>query len=160
MATIEDIDLESFISSTIIDVFDTMLSMKAVMVDEAQGPANGTGPRIVGSVGLSGEVMGNVSIQVTRMFAYEMTSAMLGMELDDIEEDEVHDVVGEISNMLGGDIKSRLCDEGFPCSLSIPSITSGTDFTIESTGWSRHEVFTFSCDDYRIVIEVFVRPAG
>jgi len=163
MSAIDTIDLEEYINNTITNVFDTMLSMQASPVEAGMkdDAVARKGPRIVGSVGLSGDVMGNISIQVSDVFAREITAAMLGMEEEEIESDEeVHDVIGEISNMVGGDLKSRLCDVGFPCSLSIPSITSGTDFKIESTGWSRHEQFALACDGHSVVIEVFIRPGG
>jgi len=56
--------------------------------------------------------------------------------VDDIGSDEeVNDVIGEVCNMVGGDLKSRLCDAGFTSSLSIPSITYGESFRIQPEGW-------------------------
>jgi len=80
-------------------------------------------------------------LKVVKSFdAYE------GMDEDEIEGDEeVHDVVGELSNMIGGDLKSRLCDAGLTCELSIPTITSGKEFQVQPKGWTRHERFVFHC---------------
>jgi CheY-specific phosphatase CheX len=99
-----------------------------------------TGKQIVGTVGFAGAVLGNVSIFVSRQFAREMTAAMLGMTVDDIGSDEeVRDVIGEVCNMVGDDLKSRLCDAGLSCSLFNPSVTFGESFRTESKGWDRHE---------------------
>ena len=93
--------------------------------------------------------MGNIHIHISDAFARLVTGAMLGMELEEIKgEQEVHDVIAEFSNMVGGDLKSRFSDFGFPCELSIPAITSGKDFTIESLDWTRHERFSFRHQPY------------
>jgi CheY-specific phosphatase CheX len=85
--------------------------------------------QIVGSVSFAGKAMGSINLHFSEAFARLVTAAMLDMDEDDIEGDEeVHDVVGELSNMVGGDLKSRLCDAGLTCELSIPTITSGREF--------------------------------
>jgi len=68
-------------------------------------------------------------------------------------------VIGELSNMIGGDLKSRLCDAGLPCQLSIPSITSGSDFKIESRGWVRSERFVCANQGQSAIVEIFIKPA-
>ncbi len=105
--------------------------------------------------------MGNICIHVSDLFAKMMAAAMLGMEPDEMEdEDEVNDVIGEVSNMIGGDMKSRLCDAGFACQLSIPSITRGSDFRIESMGWVRHEQIAFQYQGQIALIEVFIKSVN
>ena len=105
--------------------------------------------------------MGNVSLFVSREFAREMTAAMLGMTVDDIGSDEeVHDVIGEVCNMVGGDLKSRLCDAGFSCSLSIPSVTFGENFRTESKGWDRHERYGVRNSHHSALMEVYIKAAN
>ena len=43
----------------------------------------------------------------------------------EIGEREISDVVGELTNMLAGGCKSRLCDQGCPVAISIPNIIRG-----------------------------------
>jgi len=143
MSDINAVDLRGFISGAMNEVFDTMISMDIELTDGGV-QADVQGERIVGSVGFAGKAVGSVSIQVNDAFARSITAAMLGMELDEIEGDEdVHDVIGELSNMVGGDLKSRLCDGGLDCELSIPSIITGSDFKTEIKGWERHESLVF-----------------
>jgi len=157
MATINTLDLKFFVANAVSEVFDTMLSLEIEAID-ADSRENLDGNRIVGSVSFVGEVMGSVNIQVNDAFAHIMTAAMLGMEVEEIDGDEeVYDVIGEMSNMLGGDLKSRLCDAGLPCELSIPSVMSGSDYKIESFKWSRHERFAFQHKQYTILVEVYIK---
>lgn len=157
MAGLDTLDLKSCITNSVRGVFDTMLSMPIEAFDGDFRP-NNDGRRIVGTVGFAGKVLGNVSIHVNEAFARMITAAMLGMEMDEIEGDEeIHDVIGELSNMVGGDLKSRLCDVALDCELSIPSITSGSDFKMETKGWEQHECFVFQNDVNLGLVEVFVK---
>jgi len=151
-------DLPTFLRGATQEVFDTMLSME---LTEKDVRTLADGNRIVGSVSLAGSVSGTVNIHVSDAFACQITANMLGMDLDEIESDEeVHDVIGELSNMIGGDLKSRLCDAGFTCELSIPSITSGKDFSIESKGWAVKEFVCFQHQDHIALIEAFIKNGG
>jgi len=160
MPDINAVDLRGFVSGAMGEVFDTMLSMDIELTDEGV-QANVEGERIVGSVSFAGEAVGNVNIQVNEAFARQITAAMLGMEEDEIDGDEeVHDVIGELSNMVGGDLKSRLCDEGLNCDLSIPSITSGSDFKTETKGWERHEILVFRHQKQFALLNVYLKTSG
>ncbi|MBL0702060.1 MAG: chemotaxis protein CheX [Desulfosarcina sp.] len=156
MSELNRIDLKNCLVNAIADVFDTMLSMK-VEAGESN-PEEITNSRIVGTVGFAGKVMGCVNLHVGDAFAENITAAMLGMEPDEIETDEeIYDVIGELSNMVGGDLKSRLCDAGFECQLSIPSTTSGSNFKIESKGWMEQERIGFASGNDKGVAEVFIK---
>jgi chemotaxis protein CheX len=156
MADINSLDFKTFLANATNDIFDTMLSMKIEVFDVSSN-AISEKDRIVGSVGFAGEVIGCMNIHVGYTFAKAIAGAMLGEEPTNIEEEGVLDVVGELSNMIGGDVKSRLCDAGLMCSLSIPTTTSGSDFTIETQGWFRHERLAIRSDQHVAIIEVYVK---
>ena len=157
---INTLDLKEFLTDAIGNVFDMMLSMEAEFIDVGSQTPDGEN-RIVGTVSFAGKVLGSINLQVNETFARIMTAAMLDMELDEIEgQEEIYDVIGEMSNMIGGDLKSRLCDAGYPCELSIPSITSGHNFKIESKNWVRHESLAFRCRQHTGRVEVYIKPGA
>jgi len=157
MTDINKLDLKGFCTNSTKGVFHTMLSME-VGVSEADAAFALSGNKVVGCVGFAGDVIGNICVHVPKQFARVMAAAMMGMEVDEIEDDEeINDVIGEVSNMVGGDMKSKLCDAGFPCVLSIPNVTSGSDFKIESKGWMRHEKIAFQHQDQLSMVEVFIK---
>jgi len=159
MSGINDLDLKAFVTKTLTEVFDTMLSMNLEQIDGCE-EGIGEGNQIVGSVGFAGKAMGNVNILVSSDFARLMTAEMLGMETDEIEgEEEIFDVIGELCNMVGGDIKSRLCDSGFSCELSIPSVARGNDLKIDSMGWDRCECFGFKYLENAALVQVHMKTA-
>ena len=156
MADIESIDFKTFITNATHDIFEKMLSMQVETVDLDEDQIQEVN-KIVGSVGFAGKVVGCLNIHVEKTLAKTITANMIGEDPGDIEDEEVLDMVGELSNMIGGDVKSRLCDAGLPCSLSIPTTTSGTDFVIESTGWIRHERLALQSKDHSALVEVYVK---
>ena len=87
-----------------------------------------------------------------------MTAAMLGIEDDEVEgEEDVKDVISEVCNIVGGNLKSKFCDSGMTCQLSPPAFTKGSDFKIESLNTARHERYVFLHVQHPIIIDVGVR---
>ena len=87
-----------------------------------------------------------------------MTSAILGMEPGEIDdEDEVKDVIGEVTNITAGNLKAAFNDSGLGCKISTPYITTGTDFTIENTSMDRTERYAFKLRRHEIFVEVCVK---
>ena len=56
---------------------------------------------------------------------------MLGMECEEVGDD-LNDAIGEIANMLGGGVKQVLSKGGLDVKLSIPTVISGEDYTVNS----------------------------
>lgn len=156
MTDLNSIDFKTFLSNSTNEIFDTMLSMEVEAVEAKQGPIKDV-KKIVGSVCFAGEVSGCMNIHVDNDLAKIITGNMLGEDPEDVGEEEIIDVVGELSNMIGGDVKSRLCDADLLCSLSIPTTTSGKNFIIDSQGWDRYESFSFRSDEHVALVEVYVK---
>ncbi len=110
--TVQISDVREFMTHHLTDVFETMLSMKAVLVPGVNRPA--FGERVSGSVGFAGEnVTGAVYLHLSAPFAHQVAGAMLGLPPEETaSENDVNDVVGEATNMLTGGMKSWLCDAG------------------------------------------------
>ena len=154
---ISAMDLHTQVSEAVVDVFDTMLSMKLEAADDDSSKGI-KGARNVGSVSFAGDVSGMFSIHVGEDFSREMAAEMLGMEVEEIEGDEeVRDLLGEIGNIVGGNLKSAFTDAGLSCALSTPSFTSGTDFKIETLNMEKYERFAFRCDENIVFAEIGIK---
>lgn len=161
MSDIQTLDLKGFVIHSVESVFQTMLSMEIELENPAVKESIGNNGLIVGTVGFAGKIMGNINLFVSRAFGREMAAAMLGMTVDEIGSgEEVNDVIGEVCNMVGGEMKSRLCDAGLNCSLSIPSVTYGNDFKIESKGWGQHKQLGFRNRQHSGLLEIYVKSAN
>lgn len=157
IAKINALDLNARVSDAIVDVFDTMLSLKLEPVDAVTAESL-EGIRNVGTVSFAGDATGMVSIHASDSFSREMAAEMLGMEVEEIEgNDEIRDMMGEMGNIVGGNLKSAFTDAGLMCALSTPSFTSGTDFTIEALNMENYERFAFRCGNNIIFVEMGVK---
>ena len=154
---INSVDIPTTVINSVIDVYYTMLSMEIETIPEVP-PDFREDKRTVGTVSFAGDVHGLFNIQVNDNFARTMAAAMLGIEEDEIEsEEEVFDVIREMSNIIGGNLKSAFVDVGLSCALSTPSITNGLDFRVESLNIIKTQRFLFNCNGHTIIIDAGIK---
>jgi flagellar motor switch protein FliN len=154
---INSVDIPTTVINAVIDVFYTMLSMETENI-AAVPPGFREDKRTVGTVSFAGDVQGLFNIQVNDDFARKMTAAMLQMDEAEIESDEdVYDVMRELSNIIGGNLKSAFVDAGLSCVLSTPAITSGLDFRVESLNIIKTQRFLFSCGGSTIIVDAGIK---
>ncbi|RJQ76709.1 MAG: flagellar motor switch protein FliN [Desulfobacteraceae bacterium] len=157
LAKINSVDIPTTVINSVIDVFYTMLSKEIENIPEVP-PGFREGKRTVGTVSFAGDVQGLFNIQVNDDFARTMTAAMLGTSEDQIEsEEEVFDVLRELSNIIGGNLKSAFVDVGLSCVLSTPAITNGRDFRVESLNIIKTQRFLFACGDSTIIVDAGIK---
>jgi flagellar motor switch protein FliN len=154
MSTLAAIDIRALVTASVTETFNSLLSIDIEPVEQAPAPEQGK-PRMVGALNFAGKVTGIFTAQVTFDFGRIMLSSLLGSEPEDVEPGtELRDLVAEITNIVGGNLKSALNDAGLACVLSTPSVTYGSDFSIESLVMERFERFVFHKDDHLVIIEV------
>ena len=151
-------DIILAVRESVVELFDTMLSMDIRPVEEDADPEDTEGVALVGFVSLAGKVNGSVSIRVSQAMAKAMAAGMLGMELEDVEgEEEVKDVLREVCNIVAGGLKSNFCDTGLTCEISTPSITTGSRFEVQTLHMERYEKFAFRAGDETVHVEIAVK---
>lgn len=145
---------ESVIKEMIVEavqkVFTTMLSMSITFKENVVYPSDPGAPMptnplpkdkpiVAGSVGFIGSINGVMYIYLDNDLAKRVTSAFLGMDLNQVEtegHETVNDALGELTNMTVGTFKNKLCDMGHNCRLTIPSILRGSNLAVETTAVS------------------------
>ena len=110
-------------------LFETMIMMElksdsAALVDETQIKTD-----VIGMGSFTGKFYGGVGIFCSRPLAIKMASSMLMMELNSFNSD-VKDAVGEITNMIAGNVKTKLTALYGEMNLSIPIVIAGEGLTI------------------------------
>lgn len=159
MPAVEDLSSSVFketITTAVKRVFRTMLEYEAEFIEESEPgperarPAADTGPQVIGTVGFVGEMNGLIYITFPKALAQMIAGRLLGMTIYDVIElgdEAVNDAVGEMTNMTVGAFKNSLCDQGFPCRLTIPSILMGSNFHIEPFDCSSRRTYRFKVND-------------
>lgn len=158
------------ITRAIADVFKTMLGRHTELCPETeQGnvswppiPSH-TGdatPQVVGTVGFIGDVNGLIYFYLPVGFARLCTSHLLGMtegELEEAGDEVINDAIGELTNMSVGSFKNGLCDAGYPCKLTIPSILRGSNFCVEPISSAERYIYRFKCGEHRVVTDILLK---
>jgi len=151
-------DIKSRIVESVTGLFDTMLDMKIGLADEGPEPSKVEVNQIAGMLSFVGDVVGNFRVQASEAFARMMAAQMLGIEIDEIEsQDEIKDVILEICNIVGGNLKSGFNDGGLSCIISAPSIATGTNFDIKTLNMARYERNLFHYQEHFFLVEVCVK---
>lgn len=97
------------------DVCETMLGFS---LSHARNPVR-DGGRWVATVRLSGDFAAIVEIETVRAVAQRMACRMFAVEPGDLDESDLRDALGEVVNMIGGNVKGILSGE---FDLSLPRV--------------------------------------
>jgi chemotaxis protein CheX len=74
---------------------------------------------VTASVSVTGAWRGHVLVSCSDAASRNAAAALLGIELDEVTDDDVADALGELANIIGGNVKSLLPE---PCALSLPHV--------------------------------------
>jgi len=143
--------LAGYIISATQDVFSTMVMMEPKDEFPLQEPVSHFKCSITGMVGFAGTYSGVISIHCPVSLALDITSSMLGMECAEVCDD-LNDAIGEIANMLGGSVKQVLSKGGMDVKLSIPTVISGEDYTVNSLSDSDCVVIPFVVEEQKFLV--------
>ncbi len=113
----------------------------------AQGDVSG----LIGMVGP--QTKGSLSITFDGELALTIMERMLGERPDAVNE-EVTDMVGEITNMVAGGAKNLLGDKGYEFDMATPIVVSGKDHTITHKCEGPKIIMPFSSEQGSAHIEV------
>ncbi|MDR4507008.1 MAG: chemotaxis protein CheX [Candidatus Brocadiaceae bacterium] len=129
-------DLKGVIEGVSVDIqeatkilFETMIIMdlnyeEASLIDETQIKTD-----VIGMVSFTGMYHGVVGVFCSKKFALKAASNMLMTEMTEFDAD-VKDAIGEISNMIAGNVKTKISEKYGEMHLSIPIVIAGEGLSI------------------------------
>ena len=132
-------------------VFSTMVMLEVAAQTPLTEPVVNFHETLTSMVGLAGSYSGILAVHCPKSLSLRITSNMLGMEVDEINDD-VNDAMGEIANMIGGDVKHIFSPKGADINLSIPTVIYGSDYMLESMSTAESLVMPFDCDGDRFLL--------
>ena len=120
-------------------VFGTMLNLE---VDQCGTPWFPGGDRLTSAVHLAGDWNGAVLLECDQRQACNFAARFLSVEPADTANDDIRDVLGELANMIGGNLKCILSQD---IRLSMPSVVDGGDYSLRVCGAKVRARITFQC---------------
>lgn len=149
------------ITSATQEVFSTMLAleMKAgeVMTERSVAAAPASG--LVSLIGLAGSWSGTGSLACTGTFACTMASSLLACSFESVNE-EVLDAVGEVTNMIIGNVKTAIEERVGEMGLSTPTVIFGRNFQTRSARIHDWTVVPFEAGSEVLYVQMCLAPSG
>jgi chemotaxis protein CheX len=119
-------------------VFQTMLNLEIAPAGIASPSAADT---LTAAIYFAGEWKGALLLECTKSQAFEFTHRLMSIDLPASINDDVRDTMGELTNMLAGNLKSVLPPN---VGLSMPSVVEGTDYSLRLCGGNLADRVSFT----------------
>jgi chemotaxis protein CheX len=132
-------------------VSDSVLGMSAEPLPDTSVPQY---TEIIASVQISGEWQGAVVVTCAREVAEAITEAMFAMDPGTTSHEELDDAMGEMANMIGGNIKGLVPG---PSQLSLPTVVAGKEISATIPGSALSVEALFALDSGTLGVQV-LRP--
>lgn len=151
-------ELVEAIRSCASEVFSTMLNLEIcageVFVEKEEAMA---ASGVVSIIGLAGSWVGSGSVSCSAEVACKLASHLLQTEYESVNED-VLDSVAEVTNMIIGNVKTKLEERLGPLGLSTPTVIYGRNFQTRSARNQEWTVVPFSLGADRMCVQICIMP--
>ncbi len=135
------------------EVFSTMLMVELEAGDPIEGKGGDVESNITSMLGLGKDIRGMLAVHCPGSVAKAITGTFLGMEVEEIDED-VKDAIGEIANMVAGNLKISFAENGKDIELAIPSSIIGTSFRTGGMFGAKRVAVPFTMNNETFLVEL------
>jgi len=154
--SISEDDLIKWLIADTKEVFSTMVGMEDLLHLPSQVELTTHFENCVTAmVGMAGSLSGLVSIHTPQPLALQITSSMLGMDIDEMCED-VNDALGEIANMIAGSFKLHLEKGGADIRISTPSVVTGSEYVVTAGNENDTLTLRFATDEDWFIVAITI----
>ena len=140
------------------DVFSTMLGLSIETGEPFHQGATADAEGVIALIGLAGSWIGTGMLKCSPEFACKISSLMLMADYESVNGD-VLDAIGEISNMIFGNVKTELEDLVGPLGLSIPTVLFGRNFSAKSLGCQTWTVVPVRYGPHQMEVKICLTPS-
>lgn len=120
-------------------VFRTMVCLEVSECNQSWFPS---GDRLTATIHLAGDWPGVLALECDRKQACTFAARFLSMDRPETVDDVVRDVLGELANMIGGNLKCVLAGG---IRLSMPCVVDGADHSVRVCRAGVRERLVFEC---------------
>ncbi len=129
------------------DVFRTMLRIDVFPIVDDTSPTS----QVTSAVYFAGQWKGAALLDCSLGLALFFTSHLMPGSDPASMDDDVRDCMGELANMVGGNLKALLPDG---VELSMPSVVEGSNYTVRLCGANSFLRLPFECDHGKFWITI------
>ncbi len=148
--------VEELARTSVRTLFKDMFNLDMIN-DEPFPLADEDAGQIVSSVGFIGDITGIIHLYTGISFAKTIASRMVGHDEDEVESDDIiNDAIAELGNVVVGAVKYRLCDLGWNCTLTVPSVLRGHHLRMECGATAVRTTMAFRAGEHRMIAEIML----
>ena len=109
------------------------------------------------AVSITGSWHGHVMFACTEKAARNVAAAFLAMDPSEVSDEDVADVLGELANIVGGNVKSMLPNG---CFLSLPHVVLSQDTSTHWPGVDRMAVLSGTWQGESVTVSMWKQRDG
>jgi chemotaxis protein CheX len=145
---------DNYIEQVVQSIFSTMLGMEVARDDAAEPTFD---EKLLATIQIAGAKSLSVVLSVSPGVARASVAAMLQVPLDGVSDVDERDVVAELANMIGGNLKSLLPP---PLYLSLPTVVEGKDLGVQVPGAELVEDVLLQCESGPLRVRLYSQLGG
>lgn len=130
-------------------IWETLFTLPLEAVDDADAATVVREPTVTGCVTIEGAWHGAVLLSCERALGERLAGQLFRSSSASTEE--VRDTVGELTNMLAGNLKALLPD---PSRISLPAVAVGGDYDLSVVGTEKVSAVRFRCDGAHLEVSL------
>lgn len=146
------------LKEAVTETFETMISIPLQMDDLSEMPISQPG-QLTGTVKFKGKANGQVTLAFSRNLTILVAARLTGGNLEDEYSEEIlRDAIGEIVNIVTGNLQSRLHDAGLESEVGLPEVTRPSSFPNDTIPGGSSERFFFHQGMNNLTVNLSIAP--
>jgi len=144
------------LGQAVLKTFDTMLGINLTKVDPLSVTRKSE-PCHMGSVDFSGSADGRVHLVFANALGERIASHLFDVPNEELTEEMVTDSVGELVNIITGNLQSNISGAGILCKLKVPDVRCQDEPEIDPIKYAKNESFVFTSDEVQFWVHFSIK---
>jgi CheY-specific phosphatase CheX len=151
--------VSDLLTQAVIETFQTMLAMELELEDASSMPLAEHG-FLTGTVRFVGEAQGEVTLAFSPHLSLQLAATLLGSDMDAEHPPEaINDAIGELVNIVTGNLQSKLCDANLPSEVGLPEVKYQAILPKEAVSGGSLDEFFFRYGMHTIAVTLSIDPS-
>jgi CheY-specific phosphatase CheX len=143
------------LQASVVETFSTMIGIELQAEDPTQMPEPKSG-YFIGSARFTGRATGDVLLAFPQEFGRFVTAQVLGA--DQFEPEAIFDALGELVNIVTGNLQSRLADANLPSEMGLPIVKQQSVFPTVTILGGSSDRFYFKNGEHNLGVNLCISP--
>jgi chemotaxis protein CheX len=135
------------------EIFSTMLMVELEVGEPIEGSGGEIESNLTSMLGLGKDITGMLAVHCPATVAKDITGTFLGLDVDELDDD-VKDAIGEIANMVAGNLKIFFQEHDKNIELAIPTTVVGKSFRTAGMSRAKRIAVPFTMNGATFLVEL------